>query len=83
VSNMSNHPRKIRITAYLTTGEAIEGVPITLSNKAEESQWADAMRDPKNIKHLGLTQVNAFGDVDNIFINPTYITHLRVADVKE
>lgn len=80
---MSNYPRKIRITAYLTSGEVVEGLPITLTDEFREAEFGAAFREPKNMKHLGLTQVNASGGIDNIYINPTYITHLRVTDVQE
>ncbi len=78
-----SYPKKIRITAYLTTGEAIEGIPITIKDEEEESHWAEALRAPKKMDYLGLTQVNVLGDTDNIYINPAFITHIRLADVKE
>jgi hypothetical protein len=80
---MSDYPKKIRITVYLENGEAIQGEPITIHNEHMEAHWANAFRTPKELKYLALTQVNALGDVDNIYINPTFITHVRVADVKE
>jgi hypothetical protein len=77
------YPRKIRITAYMTTGEVIEGTPTTIRNANDEAHWAKVLRAPKEMGHLALAQTNAFGDVDSIYINPTYITHIRLADVQE
>ena len=77
------YPKKIVITAYLENGEVIRGQAITLRNANEEAHWANVLRKPKEMAYLGLSEVNAFGDEDSIYINPNFITHIRLAFVKE
>lgn len=77
------YPRKVRITAYLTTGEAVEGLPITFTDEISEAKWGQALRKPKELDYLGLTQSGALGGTDSIYINPTYITHIRITDIQE
>ena len=80
---MNEYPKKIQITVYLENGEIIRGMPITINDAHEDANWGKILRNPKGITYLALNEVNAFGDEDSIFINPNFITHIRVTTIQE
>lgn len=77
------YPRKIRLTVYLSNGDSIQGEAITITDEKDEEGWAKILRAPKELSYVALVQLNAFGDNDTLYINPTYITYIRVTDVQE
>ena len=80
---MSKYPRKIRLTVSIHNSDELESLPIELNSEKDENEWANILRKPKELSYLAIMQAGVLGTVDSVYINPNFITHIRVTDVQE
>jgi hypothetical protein len=83
MNEKETYPKKVRMVFHMTYGDPIQSAEIIIADEKENVKWGTVLRDPKNAGHYAFPVVNAFGEEDTMFINPTYVMAVRIINIKD